>query len=393
LFILGCIAIYAIFALALPPYFSLIEPDSIGYLGLYADRTAVYPRSLLAIGLDPQQITYVQLLLFALASVPLLLALLRASIPRSLIVLFVVLLGANGYFSSFHRTIMTESLFFSVMVVGIALAIDYLRGGRVEFLADSGLCTGLLIAIRPAGPVAHAPDRRLAEMAPAQCERPRLRRRADRSSGDRTCRRMAGLPRRPWRRAAVDCAPYAVRQGRDAGAAGHRVLRAACAGARGARQGAACGLCAGTCVSCRGSILDRVAGADRRLRVGGSLRADAKRARGLVGAHGRNRISSAQRARQAGDPRQPLAAGIVTLGLSVALLVFLCRPDLGERHQFLLLAGYFAATAQVHTLLISFVNVSTPRFLMAVYPQILLAGMFLVMVLRPAPKTMPPFKV
>src|SRR5262249_42868579 len=155
-FVLGCVAVYAAFSVLLPPYFALIEPDSIGYLGFYADRTAVYPlflRGLLGLGLDAQQITYVQLLLFAVALVPLLLALLRASVPRWLIVLFVVLLGANGYFSSFHRTIMTESLYFSVMVVGIALTIDYLRSGRVEFLAGSGLCTGLLIAIRPAGVV------------------------------------------------------------------------------------------------------------------------------------------------------------------------------------------------------------------------------------------------
>jgi hypothetical protein len=44
-----------------------------------------------------------------------------------------------------------------------------------------------------------------------------------------------------------------------------------------------------------------------------------------------------------------------------------------------MIAAIFAATAHVYTLLISFMNVSTPRYLIAVYPQILLVGLFLLL--------------
>jgi hypothetical protein len=78
-------------------------------------------------------------------------------------------------------------------------------------------------------------------------------------------------------------------------------------------------------------------------------------------------------------------AGAVTLVLAVFLACFLARPALGDggRGRLLMLACFFAATAHVYTLLISAINVSTPRFLMAVYPQIVLAGIFLLLAIIP----------
>ena len=46
---------------------------------------------------------------------------------------------------------MTESIFISVSTIGVAFWLDYLRTGRIQFLAAISLCVGLLIAIRPAG--------------------------------------------------------------------------------------------------------------------------------------------------------------------------------------------------------------------------------------------------
>jgi len=80
-----------------------------------------------------------------------------------------------------------------------------------------------------------------------------------------------------------------------------------------------------------------------------------------------------------------LVAGVVTLVLALVLARFLARPALGEggRGHFLMLACFFAASAHVYTLVISTINVSTPRFLMAVYPQIVLAGIFLLLAIIP----------
>ena len=64
----------------------------------------------------------------------------------------------------------------------------------------------------------------------------------------------------------------------------------------------------------------------------------------------------------------------VVLGL--VLIAFIIRPRLGHcgRAQYIMLAAFFAATCHVYTLSVSFINVSTPRFLMAVYPQLVLVA-------------------
>ena len=75
-----------------------------------------------------------------------------------------------------------------------------------------------------------------------------------------------------------------------------------------------------------------------------------------------------------------LSAGIVTLVVGLALIVFIIRPMLGDegRVQYLMLAAFFAVTCQSYTFLISFINASTPRFLMAVYLQLVLVAVFLI---------------
>lgn len=80
-----------------------------------------------------------------------------------------------------------------------------------------------------------------------------------------------------------------------------------------------------------------------------------------------------------------LIAGVVSLLLSVALVLFLLAPRLrkGRHANALVVAAFFSGMCQLHTVVIAFINVPTPRFLMAVYPQILLMFMFIVMALFP----------
>src|SRR5262245_5188674 len=154
LFLLICSGSTAAITLLLPPYFPLLEPDSLSYLDFHSSRTAIYPASLRAmqqLGLSPDQIIYPQILLFTLAVMVLLAALLRAGVSAVLVFFVAIALGANGYFSAFQRTILSESIFFSAMMVTVAFWIDYLRTGRAVFLASAGLAIGLLVGIRPAG--------------------------------------------------------------------------------------------------------------------------------------------------------------------------------------------------------------------------------------------------
>src|SRR4029079_12055797 len=94
---------------------------------------------------------YLQALLFALALMVLVAALIRAGLSKLLIVLFAIALGANGYFSTLHLTVMTESTFATVTTLATAFWIDYLRTGKVRFLAFAGLLVGIAVGIRPAG--------------------------------------------------------------------------------------------------------------------------------------------------------------------------------------------------------------------------------------------------
>lgn len=74
-----------------------------------------------------------------------------------------------------------------------------------------------------------------------------------------------------------------------------------------------------------------------------------------------------------------LIVGGLTLVASLLFTIFIVWPSLGDtgyKHD-LLLASFFAATVQIYTLLISFMNVPTPRYLIAVYPQIFLVSIFL----------------
>jgi hypothetical protein len=153
-FVAGCALVYVAAVFLVPPYINLIEPDSVGYIEFQPIRTALYPAFLYlcrVLGLDFVQITWVQTAIFGAALAYLLIAMLRAGFARWLLVLFVAALAGNVLFSSFHRSILTESLFFSGTTVVLGLWIDYFRTGRTRFLVIAGFMLGLLVGIRPAG--------------------------------------------------------------------------------------------------------------------------------------------------------------------------------------------------------------------------------------------------
>jgi hypothetical protein len=145
IFVAVCALAYVASVLIIPPYTPLIEPDSGGYIHFLPIRTALYPAFLYicrALGLDLIEITWVQIGIFGLALAYLLTALLRTNFPRLLLGLFVAALAANVLFSSFHRSILTESLYFSLSAVAIGLWIDYFRSRRLNFLILAGFTLG-----------------------------------------------------------------------------------------------------------------------------------------------------------------------------------------------------------------------------------------------------------
>lgn len=154
LFVLGCALAYAVVVLVVPPYTPLTEPDSEGYIAFDAIRPSLYPAVLSicrALGLGLVAITWVQLAIYAAALTYFLLALLRAGFPKLLLALLVAALAGNILYSSFHRSILTESIYFSLSLIAVALWVDYLRSGSVPRLALAGLALGFMIGFRLAG--------------------------------------------------------------------------------------------------------------------------------------------------------------------------------------------------------------------------------------------------
>ena len=125
-------------------YYPLLQPDSFGYLSFDRSRTALYPlflQALTGVGLNLDQVTYVQAIIFHIALLFLLLAMLRAGCGRFLVFIFVLALELNVAYSSLHWSILTEFLLFlSLSAIVVALLLDYFRTGRLVFIANAS-CT------------------------------------------------------------------------------------------------------------------------------------------------------------------------------------------------------------------------------------------------------------
>jgi hypothetical protein len=77
-----------------------------------------------------------------------------------------------------------------------------------------------------------------------------------------------------------------------------------------------------------------------------------------------------------------LVAGAVMLALSIVFLIFLSRPALMNTPEgfYLGVAAFLSAMCQGYTLFISLINEWTPRFLMAVIPQIEIVALCLILI-------------
>jgi hypothetical protein len=452
-FLLSCAAVFAALSAAMPSYFPLKQPDSDGYISFSAVHTSLYPlflQLLIGLGLNLVQITYVQIVLFSLALIVLLAALLRAGVPRIFVAAFAITLGASSYFSTFSRTIMTESLFCTFMVLGLAFWIDYFRTGKVSALALTGFFIGISIGIRPAG-VTLAPmlfvsawlkwrDRdasswlfALALVVPLAlsllAERIIYHARHGAVSASLSSYLLIGKGAMVIRKDAAFTGPYTAalgplgRQLYESYIPVHQFLA-------GVPPGAIPALTANYESIGQFQILRKDIAEDSvRLSVPAEF---------LLSELGRQAIESnisgylrlslihyvgqwsvasltfPPTARAVNDyvarlkvPFEDLqsditlhppaklssyvvypaflAAGIVTLLLSIALIPFLIRPSFahGKRRQYFLVAAFMGASCQAYTIFLCLVNVSTPRFILSYYPQLLLIGIFLALALWP----------
>ncbi len=461
MFLAGCALVWAALCLLLPRFYPLLEPDSSSYLQSSPTRTTLYPmflRLLSSIGLEPAQMTYVQVALFSLALTLLLGALLRAGVPRLLVLLYVIALGGNLAFASFMRTILTESLFFTVTVVALAFLLDYLRTGKIHYLALTGLCFGILVGIRPAGlvlspflilavwlkwPVRNASAALMvAALIIPIAVGPVAERIAYRiAHGDH---HESILPYILLGKAAMLVEPDTRFTGphaqvlSDLGDKVYRKfkpVRAFLANVP-TLSGRAVLTATYEGVGWFEGLRDEVTEASQRSGVPGDvLRYELGKQAILGNIKGYLQLSMTHYVGQwfitaltfppisravnayVDSVKVPLEqevsaitlhppaslysvvvypafviAGVVTFLLSFVFIPFLfCRGAAGRaRTHYLLMASFFSVMCQVYTVFMSLANVSTPRFLMAVYPQLGLVALFLILAIRPALATSDP---
>ena len=448
LFAIGCSLFGAVITLSLPSHYPLLQPDSAGYLVFDHSRTSFYPlflRILQRGGLSLHQIPYAQLAVFHVCLLFLLLAMLRAGCRRFLVLVFVVALAANIGFSSFYATILTELLFFSLSALMVAFLLDYLRTGRVGFIAGASLLVGLLYGVRPAaitlipmlfvaawlkwskrncrawmlvvalvgllavGPVlesvvfaAEHRDSRVSIVPNLLSGKAAMLMRQDTTfygphAG--TLHHLAAelyeayAPVHPFVLGIPSLVARPVVSSTYEALAQFGVLNHALADAS-KRTGLS-----------QDWLRERLGWRAIESNVGGYLRLSLLNYVGQwsvaalnfpPAAHALNSYVDQYPAVPLRDkvsatilhPRASLrsyivypaflGAGVATFLLTSGLVVFMWRPEFAEspRGNYLMLAGLFAAMCQGHTIVVSLVNVATPRHLMAIYPQLILVFIF-----------------
>ena len=129
-----------------------LEPDSGGYIHFSSNRPAFYPlylKFMTTLGLSLEQIPVTHLILNAFSLIFLFHTLIRLNFPMLLVIVFACAVMFNVYYSSYHFSILTESLTFSLHNILIGLTLAYVYTKRVGLIFAIGLVVGLLCGIKP----------------------------------------------------------------------------------------------------------------------------------------------------------------------------------------------------------------------------------------------------
>ncbi|MEC8089028.1 MAG: hypothetical protein VX120_03270, partial [Pseudomonadota bacterium] len=137
--------------LILPRLFPIIQPDSYSYLDFRAIRTSFYPLFLRHVhdgAEDYQTVLTVQVAFHAVAFGVLLLGLARARLPLSALILLLVATALNPFLQSFHHTVLTESLAFSLTFLASGAFCLFVSERRKVFLALTTLFASMATALK-----------------------------------------------------------------------------------------------------------------------------------------------------------------------------------------------------------------------------------------------------
>ena len=131
-----------------PSFFDRLQPDSDGYLSGDQSRTIVYHFILKISENLNLDIIYLQKILLSLSIVSLLFFLKEQKVNNYILVIFFLLININYFYTSFSKTILPESIFFSLINFAI-INLFYLK--RFLSFISFGLLLGFIYSIKPIG--------------------------------------------------------------------------------------------------------------------------------------------------------------------------------------------------------------------------------------------------
>lgn len=131
-------------------FFSSLAPDSSSYIDNREFRLSIYPLFLdLFYTDDLHYVLLIQKIFFIFSLYFLFKALIDLGINRKLIIIFYFLLVLNIFYTSFCKIVLTESFFFSL--INIAIAILLKKQKTRSFCILLGICLGGIISIKHEG--------------------------------------------------------------------------------------------------------------------------------------------------------------------------------------------------------------------------------------------------
>ncbi len=136
-------------------FFTLIQPDSDSYLIFSSKYKALYPALLNICDLLNINIVNLQILLMSTSFTFLLFSLNDLKINKVFIFLFLSFFLLNIYYTSFTKTILTESLFFSFINICLAVLLKSQNKNIDSIIL--GVSSGCIFAIKSVGPIISLP--------------------------------------------------------------------------------------------------------------------------------------------------------------------------------------------------------------------------------------------
>ena len=131
-----------------PSFFDLLQPDSDEYLSGKQSRTIVYHFILKISENLNLDIVCFQKILLSLSIVSLLFFLKEQKVNNYILVIFFLLINLNYFYTSFSKTILPESIFFSLINFAI---INLFHLKRFLSFISFGLLLGFIFSIKPIG--------------------------------------------------------------------------------------------------------------------------------------------------------------------------------------------------------------------------------------------------